>query len=258
MSTVIVKQEGAIVQVSLNRPEVRNAFNNELINDLLAAFQKIEKEKETRVVIFSGEGGFFCAGADLNWMKSFVGASKEVNERDAQRLAELLSYLDNFPKPIIAKVHGAAIGGGVGLVAVADIALAAEETVFALAEVKLGLIPAVISPFVMKKMGSGAARRYFLTGERFENDTALRYGLIHEEVEPDELGKRALEIAKEFLSAGPEAVKACKELVRFVGSHPVSEVQSYTVKKIAELRVGAEGQEGIKSFLEKRKPNWNV
>ena len=236
---------------------MRNAFNAELIQELGDAFKKAEKDETVRVVILSGEGGFFCAGADLNWMKSFVGASKEDNEADARKLGDLLNGLNSFPKPLIVAVHGAAVGGGVGLVAVADIAIAAEETMFSLAEVKLGLIPAVISPFVMAKMGTNASRRYFLTGEKFSTEEAYRFGLIHEEVSSEELANRAMEMAKQFLSSGPKAIKACKELIAYVSAHPAAEVKDYTVKKIAELRVSAEAQEGITAFLEKRKPAWN-
>ncbi len=260
MSTILLKQDGSIVRVKLNRPEVRNAFTEELIGELSITFKELKNQEDVRVVILSGEGGFFCSGADLNWMKSFAGASKEANEEDARRLASLLSDLDQFPKPIIAQVHGAAIGGGVGLVSVADIAIAAEETVFALAEAKLGLIPAVISPYVIARMGVSAVRRYFLTGERFGPEVANRYGLIHEEVEAEDLESRCQEIAKELLSSGPKAIRACKELIAEIsGRGNASRAhQDYTVKKIAELRVSEEGQEGIKSFLEKRKPNWNV
>lgn len=257
MSSIIHSQEGSIGRVRLNRPDVRNAFNAELITGLEEAFRKMEKDPSCRVVILSGEGNFFCAGADLNWMKSFEGASQEENEKDARRLAKLLSYLNEFPKPLIVVAHGAAVGGGVGLVAVADIVLASEETVFALAEVKLGLIPAVISPFVIAKMGASLARRYFLTGERFKTDVALRCGLIHEVVPPDRLEAMTQEIAKELLSSGPDAIASCKELIRKVGSlHELSLREDYTVKKIASLRVSSEGQEGIKAFLEKRRPSW--
>ncbi len=257
MSTVLCEVNGGIAKIKLNRPDVRNAFNAELIQELGDTFKKVEKDEAVRVVILSGEGGFFCAGADLNWMKSFVGASQTENEADARKLGDLLNGLNSFPKPLIVVAHGAAVGGGVGLVAVADIALAAEETMYSLAEVKLGLIPAVISPFVIAKMGGNAARRYFLTGEKFGNDEAYRFGLIHEEVPSDELAGRAVEMAKQLLASGPNAIKACKELIARVSSTLTPEVRDYTVKKIAELRVSAEAQEGIAAFLEKRKPSWN-
>lgn len=256
MSSLILTQNGPIAHVRLNRPDVRNAFNDELITELGDAFKKLESDPSCRVAILLGEGNFFCAGADLHWMKSFVGASREVNESDARRLAQLLGALDTFPKPLIVQAHGAAIGGGVGLVAVADVAIASEDMIFALAEVKLGLIPAVISPFVINKMGVSLARRYFLTGERFKADVALRCGLVHEVVPADQLEARVLALAQELLSSGSEALKASKELIRKVKE--TSDVEDYTVKKIALLRVSPEGQEGIKAFLEKRKPHWNA
>ncbi len=256
MATIILENNNGIARIKLNRPDVRNAFNAELIQELGEAFQKAAQDPSVRVVILSGEGGFFCAGADLNWMKSFVGASQEENEADARKLGELLNGLNTFPKPLIVVAHGAAVGGGVGLVSVADIALAAEETMYSLAEVKLGLIPAVISPFVIAKMGAAAARRYFLTGEKFGNEEALRYGLVHEQHESDQLEGRAMELAKALLSSGPQAVKAAKELIAKVGSSISPEIREYTVKKISELRVSAEAQEGIAAFLEKRKASW--
>jgi len=254
MPSILLHRDGPIARVRLNRPEVRNAINDELIIDFEKTLKEIEKEKAIRVVVLSGEGDFFCAGGDLNWMKS-IG-------KGARLFSRLLTTLDQFPKPTIAQVHGAAIGGGVGLLAACDIAVAFENTVFALAEVKLGLIPAVISPFVISRIGIAAARRYFLTGERFTTDVALRWGLIHEAVPMERLATTVDEIAKQLLSSGPEAVKACKELIGIVGagfSRPTNRtIQEYTVKKIAALGKSTEAQEGIKAFLEKRKPSWNL
>jgi methylglutaconyl-CoA hydratase len=259
MSTVILQREGPIARVRLNRPEVRNALNDDLIKELTAAFKNLEKQKEVRVVILSGEGDCFCAGADLAWLQATGKASKQVHEAGARRFAGLLSSLNRFPRPIIAQVHGAAVGGGVGLISVCDIVFAAQNSLFALAEVKLGLIPAVISPFVVAKIGAAAARRYFLTGERFTADVALRIGLVHESVPLDHLPQAANEAAGHLLSSGPEAIRHCKELIRKVGRGEVtSPLQQYTVKKIASLRSSPEAQEGMKAFLEKRKPNWNV
>lgn len=262
MPSILLHRDGPIARIRLNRPEARNAINDELILEFEKTLKEIEKDKFLRVVILSGEGDFFCAGGDLNWMKSFAGASRKKNEADTRRFAKLLTTLNQFPKPTIAQVHGAAIGGGVGLLAACDIAVAFENTVFSLAEVKLGLIPAVISPFVIAKIGAAAARRYFLTGERFTTDVALRWGLIHEAVPMERLVTTVDEIAKQLLSSGPEAVKACKELIRTVGarsSRPNVDrsVQEYTVKKIAALGSSLEAQEGMKAFLEKRKPSWN-
>jgi methylglutaconyl-CoA hydratase len=227
----------------------------------------LEKDPVVRVVMLSGEGDFFCAGADLNWMKSFVGATKKRNETDARTLAKLLKFLDEFPKPTIARVQGAAVGGGVGLLAACDMTIADEKTVFSLAEVKLGLIPAVISPYVIGRMGVSPARRYFLTGERFSADVALRIGLIQEVTPSGRLEAAAEEIARQLLTSGPEALRHCKELIRVVGAdlpikgnfgEPGRSILEYTVEKIATLRAGAEAQEGMTAFLEKRKPNWNA
>lgn len=258
MSFLNVTQQGPITRVRLNRPEVRNAFNAELIRELRVQFDVLKKEKSTRVVILSGEGESFSAGADLNWMKSMVGATRKANEADATKLAELLQTLDRFPKPLIGKVHGAAIGGGVGLVSVCDMVVASEETIFSLAEVKLGLIPAVISPYVIAKMGSHQARRYFLTGERFRADEARRIGLIHEVVSSADLETRVDTVARDLLSSGPEAMGAAKELIRKVSGDILPTTRDYTAKKISALRVSDEGQEGMRAFLEKRKPAWNV
>lgn len=261
MATIILQHDGPIARLKLNRPEVKNAFNDELITELDKALKQLAKDASVRVVILSGEGDFFCAGADLNWMKSFVGAPKAKNEADARRLAKLLTFLNEFPKPTIAQVHGAAIGGGVGLLAACDIAIAFENTIFALAEVKLGLVPAVISPFVIARMGASEARRYFLTGERFTSDVALRAGLISEAVPLERLESSVNEVARHLISSGPEALRHCKELIRIVGAtrrvaRTADPVQDYTVKKIATLRASPEAQEGMKAFLEKRKPNW--
>lgn len=263
MSSIILVREGPIARIRLNRPEVRNAINDELVLELEKALKEIEKDKTTRVVILSGEGDFFCAGADLNWMKSFATAPRKKNETNALRFAKLLTRLNEFPKPTIAQVHGAAIGGGIGFLAVCDIVVAFENTVFALAEVKLGLVPAVISPFVVAKIGPSAARRYFLTGERFTTDVALRLGLIHQAVPLENLQASSDEMARHLISSGPEALRHCKELIRVVGarsSRPVANraIQQYTAKKIASLAAGPEAQEGMMAFLEKRKPGWNV
>ncbi len=257
MSSIIVVREGPIARIRLNRPEVRNAINDELTGELEKALGEIEKDKSIRVVILSGEGDFFCAGGDLNWMRSFAAASRKKNEEGARRFAKLLSRLNEFPKPTIAQVHGAAIGGGLGFVAACDIVVAFENTVFALAEVKLGLIPAVISSFVIGKIGASAARRYFLTGERFTTDVALRLGLVHEVVPLERLQAAADEMARHLISSGPEAIRHCKELIRKAGRGEVtSPLQEYTIKKIASLATTPEAREGISSFLEKRKPSW--
>lgn len=259
MPSIILVREGPIARLRLNRPEVKNAINDELILDLEKALKEIEGDKTIRVAILSGEGDFFCAGADLNWMKSFATAARKKNEANALRFAKLLVRLNEFPKPTIAQVHGAVIGGGLGFLAACDIAVAFENTVFALAEVKLGLVPAVISPFVIAKIGGSAARRYFLTGERFTSDVALRLGLIHEAVPLEQLQSSADEMARHLISSGPEALRHCKELIRKAGKGEVTlPLQQYTARKIASLAASPEAQEGMRAFLEKRKPNWNV
>lgn len=257
MTTIITTQKGPIAYVELNRPEVKNAFNDILLKDLAVTFQQLAQDDSCRVVILSGAGEFFCAGGDLNWMKSFANVTPEENQADANRLATLLDLLNRFPKPIIGQVHGGAMGGGVGLVSVCDIVVAADQTIFALPEVKIGLIPAVISLYVIGKIGASAARRYFLTGERFLASEALRLGLIHEVVNADRLSARTEELARELLSSGPAAVAACKEFIWKVGEEfPDHALQKAAAEVIAELRASPEGQEGMKAFLEKRKPNW--
>lgn len=259
MPSIILVREGPIARIKLNRPEVRNAINDELVLEFEKGLQEIEKDKSIRVVILSGEGDFFCAGGDLNWMKAFADAPRKKNEANSLRFAKLLARLNEFPKPTIAQVHGAAIGGGLGFVAACDIAVAFENTVFALAEVKLGLVPAVISPFVIGKMGTAAARRYFLTGERFTTDVALRIGLIHESVSLERLPAAVDEMARHLISSGPEALRHCKELIRKAGRGDASSsLRDYTAKKIASLAAGPEAREGMQAFLEKRKARWNA
>lgn len=254
MPTVLFNQEGPLCRIRLNRPEVRNALNDPLIRELREAFQTAEK-CEARVVILSGEGGYFCAGGDLNWLQSSPEGSKGGGDQEIRRFAALLRYLNQYPKPIVTVVQGAAVGGGTGLVAVSDIVLADEEAVFAWGEVKLGLIPAVISPYILSRIGVAAARRYFLTGEKFEAPVAASIGLVHEAVESEDLGSRTEEVVKGLLSSGPQAVKACKGLIGSLS--PISqELEESTIRMISEIRTTPEAEEGIKSFLEKRKPDW--
>ena len=256
MTSIIITSNGPITHVQLNRPEVKNAFNEELIKDLTDAFGQLAQNDSCRVVVLSGAGGFFCAGGDLKWMKSFAHASDAENEADARRLAGMLEAVDQFPKPVVGQVAGGAFGGGVGLVSVCDVVMAAEGTLFSLSEVKLGLIPAVISPYVIAKTGVAPARRYFLTGERFDAGMAQRIGLVHELTKQETLEERTLAIAREFLSSGPEAVRACKALIRKVRGEISPAIQTMTSKEIARLRASPEGQEGMRAFLEKRRPFW--
>lgn len=260
MSHLHVETGAGVRRITLARPALHNAFDDVLIDELAAAFDEAEADDGTRVVVLGGEGPSFCAGADLGWMGQMVGWSREDNLRDSQRLGGLFGRIDQCAKPVVARVHGAAIGGGVGLVAAADIAIASSRAVFGLAEVRLGLAPAVISPFVIGRIGVTAARRYFLTGERFGADEALRIGLVSQVAEVGE-GGDALDAAvgkvvRHLLRGGPEAQARCKELARVVPGLPAGERLAWTAGVIADLRVGSEGQEGMRAFLEKRDPAW--
>jgi methylglutaconyl-CoA hydratase len=238
------ERDGHVFRVTLARPERRNAFDAALIADLTAAFSDIG---DARAVVLAGEGQSFCAGADVDWQRSAIDLSFEENVDDALRLYRMCETIDRCPAPVIARVHGFALGGGSGLAACADIAIAAPDSVFGFSEVKLGIIPAVISPFVLPKLGAHA-RRYFLTGERFDAETALRIGLV-EEVAPD-LDAAVERIVSELLTAGPEAVREAKRLIR---EQPSGEETAQTA---ARLRAGEEGQEGLRAFLDRRDAAW--
>jgi methylglutaconyl-CoA hydratase len=243
--------------VTLNRPEVRNAFNDEVIAELTAVFAELGKRAEVRCVVLAANGPAFCAGADLNWMKRMAGYTREENLADASQLARMLEVIFHCPKPTIAKVQGDVYAGGTGLVAACDMAVAVDSAQFCLSEVKLGLIPATISPYVIRAMGTRAAHRYFLTAERFGAAEALRIGFVHEVVKAEELDAKTAEIAQALVNAGPEAVKACKKLLHDVAGHEISAgLVRRTVEGIADIRASDEGREGIQSFLGKRKPNW--
>jgi enoyl-CoA hydratase/carnithine racemase len=239
-----IERDGAVLRVTLARPERRNAFDAQLIADLTAAFSDVG---DARAVVLAGDGQSFCAGADVDWQRSAIDLSYEENVEDALRLYRMCETIDRCPAPVIARVHGYALGGGSGLAACADIALAAPDAIFGFSEVKLGIIPAVISPFVLPKIGAHA-RRYFLTGERFDAETALRIGLV-EEVAAD-LDTAVDRAVSELLTAGPEAVRAAKLLLR---ERPAGEG---TAQIAARLRAGDEGQEGLRAFLERREPRW--
>jgi methylglutaconyl-CoA hydratase len=240
-----VERDGPVLRVTLARSDRRNAFDADLIRELAEAFVDVGR---ARAVVLAGEGASFSAGADVAWMRSSVDLSIEENVADANALRRMLEAIDACPAPVVARVQGHALGGGAGLVAAADIAIAGHDAVFAFSEVKLGIIPAVISPFALAKIGSGAARRYFLTGERFDADTALRIGLVQEVA--DDLEAAVDRIVSELLSAGPQAVRWAKRLVRERPDGPE------TARWIAERRASDEGQEGLRAFLDKRKPNW--
>ena len=250
-------ESNGVARLTLNRPEVHNAFNDALIAEMASALDALERDTQVRAVILSGNGKSFSAGADLNWMRAMAGYSHAENLRDAEALGDLMHRLDSLKKPTIALVQGPAFGGGVGLVACCDIAIAAQRASFCLSEVKLGLIPAVISPYVVAAMGPRAARRYFLTAERFSAEKAMALGLVHEVVADDGLDAAAESLIAELLSAGPIAVQEAKDLIAAVAFRPPDAVlRQDTAERIARIRASDEGREGLTAFLEKRPPNW--
>ena len=251
------KQDG-IARVTIARPEVRNAFDDVLVSELTLAFANVSADPAIRVAVLSGDGPSFCAGADVNWMRKAGEYSREQNEDDAARMAKMLRTIDTCAKPVVALAHGAAIGGGVGLVTAADIALAADGTVFSLAEVKLGILPSVISPYVLRAIGPRQARHFFLTGDRFDAREACGIGLVHYVVPAGELGAAGERMVASLLTAGPEAVVAAKKLIEQVAGRKIDEVMPLTVLTIAERRASAEAKEGLTAFLEKRPPSWAV
>lgn len=247
-----------IATVTMNRPDVHNAFDDALIAALTAELRRVDRLAEARVVVLAANGKSFSAGADLNWMKRMAKYSREENLRDAAGLASLMRTLDGMQKPTIARVQGAAYGGGVGLVACCDIAIATTAAGFSLSEVRLGLIPSVISPYVIAAIGERAARRYFLTAERFDAREAFRIGLVHEVVESSALDEAIARITAELLKGGPQAQAAAKRLIADVSRRPMDDaLAAETAKRIAEIRTGDEGREGVAAFLEKRKPDWS-
>jgi len=256
VSVVLTEWSGSVLRITLNRPEVRNAFDEEVIASLTSAARDALADPGLRAVVLAGSGPSFCAGADLAWMTKAVAYTREENRRDAEDLARLLELLDTLPVPLIARVHGAALGGGAGLVAVSDIAIAADDTVFGFTETKLGIIPAVIAPYVLAKIGSSAARELFLTGSRFTAKRARRIGLTHRTVAKSKLDDTVDEYIREIFSSGPHAVSAAKDLLRDIRGRRAEDVIGLTTTRIAEQRVSTEGQEGMRAFLEKRKPNW--
>ncbi len=243
--------------VTLVRPDLHNAFNEEMIEEITRAFEDVGRDAGVRVVVLAGEGKSFCAGADINWMKRMVGYSFDENVADARKLSAMLRTIRECPKPVIARVHGSAYGGGVGLAAACDLAVAVESGTFCLSEVKLGIIPAVISPYVLEKIGPGHMRRYGLTAERFDAREAHRIGLLSQVCGTVEEMDHWIDDTCTTLKAnGPAALTAFKKTLSEVVGTPWDNVQELTTRRIAELRVSPEGQEGLKAFLEKRKPNW--
>jgi methylglutaconyl-CoA hydratase len=257
----VTRSGDGVARVTLPRPEVGTAFNAELIAALTATFVTFADEPvdRLRVVVLAGEGRSFCAGADIGWMRASLALSVEENEADARRLAEMFAAIDACPVPVLARVHGAALGGGMGLCAVADIVLATADAAFAFSETKLGILPATIAPFVLAKIGESAARALFATGQRFVAERARANGLVHE-VLADEaaLDARVGELVGEVLSAGPTAARAAKAVIRDLRGLPAAQARSLTVRRIATQRTSAEGQEGLSAFLEKRRPAWRA
>ena len=251
-----VEYDGPVARIWMNRPDLRNAFDGLMITELRRVLFDLRSVDAVRVVVLGGRGPSFCAGADLQWMKAMAAFTREENLREAQALADLFFTVYESPKPVVARVHGAALGGGAGLVAASDIPVAALGTQFGFTEVRLGILPAVISPYVLGKIGEAAARELFLTGERFEAVRALEIGLIRAAVPEEDLDAAVEGRVKELLQAGPRAIAEAKALIREVAGRRVEDVQRYTVERIAEIRTTAEGQEGMRAFLEKRKPYW--
>lgn len=255
--TIELTNDSDIVTICLNRPDVHNAMNEKLMRELTDCFKKFNRDKDTRVIILTGKGKSFCAGADLNWMKSMVNYSKEENIKDSNLLLELYEIIYSCSKPVIAKVNGHAFGGGIGLFAACDIVIAIPDCKFAFSEVKLGIIPAVISTYISKRMKISDMRRLFLTGERFDSNYAREVGLVDfvvSEKEIDEYVKKYVEILS---SSGPNAISEVKKLIDSYVKMDAEKYKKFTVEKISQLRVSEEGQEGINAFLEKRKNKWS-
>ena len=249
--------DGAVARITLTQPEVRNAFSDAVIAEITAAFLEVGARSEVRAVVLAAEGPAFCAGANLNWMRRMADYTREENIADAGKLAEMLRVIYECPKPTIARVQGDVYAGGMGLVAACDMAVAVDTAGFCLSEVKLGLIPATISPYVIRAMGARAAHRYFLTAERFGAQEALRMGFVHEVVTADALDTKVDELLKALTSASPNAVRACKKLVIEVAEREINAgLIAATVESIADIRASSEGQEGVPPFLRKRPPAW--
>jgi methylglutaconyl-CoA hydratase len=255
---LVIRREGFVEHVTLNRPDVRNAFNPVLVEALRDWAVSIARSTDARAAVLSGAGKVFCAGGDLSAMSATIAASREENVEDATRMAAMFEALDHLPIPLIGRVHGAALGGGLGLASVCDIVVAADDAMFGFTEVKLGIVPSVISPYALAKIGRSAARELFLTGARFDAAHAREIGLVHAVVPAGRLDAAVNRYVDEILSAGPEAVRHAKTLIRGVAGRPASEVSVITAETLADRRVSSEGQEGMRAFLEKRTARWVV
>lgn len=260
MPTLDIRRPSAFVaEVWLDRPELRNAFNSELIAGLEAAFRELGADEQLRVIVLGGRGKSFCAGADLNWMRAMADYSWDENHADASALARMLWAIDSCPLPVVGRVHGDCYAGGVGLAACCDVLLAADGVQFCLSEARLGLLPATIGPYVVRALGAQAARRYFVTAERFDARRAQALGLVHECVPAEALDATLAAIVDALVANGPQAVRACKQLVKDVAGRPIDEaLRADTARRIADARASAEGREGVRSFLEKREPAWKI
>jgi methylglutaconyl-CoA hydratase len=255
--TIEIKREKDVVTVYLNRPEVHNAMSEQLMKELTTCFFELSKDEKIRIAILTGKGKSFCSGADLNWMKSMVNYSKEENIKDSRLLVSLYDSILNFPKPVICRVNGHAFGGGLGLFAVSDISIAVPDCKFAFSEVKLGIIPAVISSYIARRVNLSTMRRLFITGERFNSEYAKEIGLIDFVASEDELDKKIEFYIKLLRSSGPIAINEVKKLIDSYEKMNIEDYKNHTVEKISELRISDEGQEGINAFLEKRKSKWS-
>ena len=259
MAALHISQQGSVLTIALNRPEVRNAFNDEVIQELTHAFHALGQRTDVRAVVLAAVGPAFCAGADLNWMRRMADYTRAENVADACALAAMLHAIYTCPQPIIARIQGDVYAGGVGLVAVCDMAVSIDSATYCLSEVKLGLIPATIGPYVMRAMGARAAHRYFLTAEKFDAAEAHRLGFVHAVVPAALLDAKVDELVQSVVSAGPAAVRACKGLLHEVAEQEINAALiARTVDAIADIRTSPEGREGVQSFLQKRKPHWLV
>ena len=257
MNTLDIRIDGPVARVYLNRPEVRNAFNDGVIAELTAAFTRLGADASLRAIVLGGHGKAFCAGADLSWMRAMAGYTWEQNRADAQALADMLWTLYRCPLPVVGRIHGDCYAGGVGLAAVCDVLVAADGVQFCLSEARLGLLPATIGPYVVKALGEQAARRWFVTAERFDAARARALGFVHECVAPEALDATVDAIVATLVANGPAAVQACKRLVQDVAGRPLdAALRDDTARRIADIRASAEGREGIQSFLDKREPAW--
>lgn len=255
----ILRPSAHVAEVWLNRPDVRNAFNDGVIAELTQAFRTLGEDPSLRAIVLGGRGKAFCAGADLNWMRAMAGYGWDENHADASRLADMLWTIYACPVPVVGRIHGDCYAGGVGLAAVCDVLVAADGLHFCLSEAKLGLLPATIGPYVIRAMGEQAARRYFVTAERFSAADAKAMGFVHECVAADALDAKVAEIVTALVANGPAAVKACKRLVQDLAGRPITpELRDDTARRIADIRASAEGRDGVQAFLNKRDPSWRT